>query len=157
MADHQRLRSVTGLVFLMLVVAFLATVLTGGEKAEPTPLGAAGKVSGGLARVNGIILLDGDGDGASESGSHPVRILLELTALEAEGLTFTASEYTVRGAGTGTLPLLAAAPEQAQLAPGQTLRTELVYELPDRSIELILEGPGGLLLSLGSDHHTGRP
>jgi hypothetical protein len=31
----------------------------------------------------------------------------------------------------------------------------MVFELPDKSIALVLKGPGGTRLSLGLSHHTG--
>lgn len=40
------------------------------------------------------------------------------------------------------------------IKPGYSLPATLVFEIPDKSIELVLVGPEPLRLGLGSDHHS---
>ncbi|MGX5359235.1 hypothetical protein [Kocuria sp. KH4] len=133
-------------------------VLTGDE-APSTPLGAVAPVPGGLARINGVLpegeTAPGPQDGAAEDGTHRVRVLLELTALEADGIDFAADDWTVERLGGGTSPVLRASTAEEALGQGDVLLTELVFEVPDRALELVLDGAGDARLSLGTDHHRG--
>jgi hypothetical protein len=31
----------------------------------------------------------------------------------------------------------------------------MVFEIPDRAVEMVLDGPGAARLSLGTEHHSG--
>ncbi|MBM7779952.1 hypothetical protein [Arthrobacter tumbae] len=156
----------------LLIPLLLVAALTGGllfvftvDKDEPaTMLGAAGAVDGGLARINGIIPLETDGWSAPVSvselerpvteGGHRVRVLLELTALEGQGVEFAAEDYVLDGLGTGTPGVLWSSPSSENVAQGGTINATLVFEIPNRALALVLEGPDGLRLSLGTEHHT---
>ncbi|MDN4611584.1 hypothetical protein [Arthrobacter burdickii] len=82
-----------------------------------------------------------------------MRILVELTAMEADGLSFDPSGYVVSALGEGTWAPVWFSPAPATAAQGQTIDATLVFELPDRAIDLTLELSGGPGLSLGEGHH----
>ncbi|MGQ1838807.1 hypothetical protein ACT4S2_10135 [Kocuria turfanensis] len=129
------------------------------DEVPSTPLGAVAPVSGGLARINGVLpvgeTVPGTGNRAAEDGTHRVRVLLELTALEPGGIGFRADDWTVERLGGGESPVLQASVAETSVRQGDVLLTELVFEVPDRALELTLEGAGDARLSLGSDHHRG--
>jgi hypothetical protein len=118
-----------------------------------------------VARINGVIPTEADGwmpAAASAAlanppgeGLHRVRVLLELTALEQSGLSFDPSDYSVSGLGAGKWKALWFSPPPPRAAQGQSINATLVYELPDRAIDLTIELPGGQELSLGAGHHRG--
>ncbi|RJT91314.1 hypothetical protein D6T64_02130 [Cryobacterium melibiosiphilum] len=121
-------------------------------------------MSGGIARINGVIPLETDGwlpDGASTvlaesagAGSHRVRIILELTALDPEGITYSADDFAITGLGSVESRLVWAYPEKAVVSQGEIMTATQVFEIPNQSIELLLQGADARL-ALGTEHHTG--
>jgi hypothetical protein len=91
----------------------------------------------------------------ADEGAHRVRILLELTAMEADGLSFDPSGYGVSALGNESWEPVWFSPAPARARQGQTVDVVLVFELPDQAIDLTLELPGGPGLSLGEGHHRG--
>ncbi len=140
-------------------------IVTNNVEEEPAALlGAADTVDGGLARINGILPLETDdwvppSDAAVletpvPEGAHRVRVLLELTALEEDGISFDASDYFIDGLGTGEPRALWASPSQHTAAQGETIDASLVFEIPNKALALVLSDDGATRLSLGTDHHT---
>ncbi len=135
------------------------------EEEPPTMLGASDTVVGGLARINGILPLESDGwepptngealDAPVTDGAHRVRVLLELTALEADGISFQASDYFVDGLGTGEPRVIWASPSEYKAEQGETIDATLVFEIPNKALALVLSDDGETRLSLGTEHHTG--
>ena len=82
-------------------------------------------------------------------------VLLELTAMDPEGLEFAADDYAVDRLGGLRAPVAWASPAEASMAQGERLQAELIFEVPDKALELTLEGAGGVRLSMGADHHSG--
>lgn len=127
-------------------------------------LGASGAVSGGIARINGVIPLENDGwlpDGPATiltepagAGTHRVRIILELTALEPEGLRYSADGFTITGLGSIESRQLWADPQSVLIPQGEVVTATQVYELPNQAIELLLRTDDARFL-LGTEHHTG--
>ncbi|WP_424346935.1 hypothetical protein [Kocuria sp. CH-021] len=159
-------RWVVPAVFLLGLLGVLGAAVLGQDEEPGAPLGAVATVPGGLARVNGVLpeepetgapaIGDGiTGDGAAEDGTHRVRVLLELTALEPDGVDFDAADWEVERLGGGSSRAVHASVPERALVQGEALRTELLFEVPDRALELTLEGPRGARLSLGTDHHRG--
>ncbi len=152
-------------VALLLVAGSLLYLGLSQDKTASVPLGASAAVTGGLARINGILPLEAseweeiggsqDTSPVPAEGAHQVRILLELTALDPGGVDFTASDYFIVGAGTDRFEPVWTPIPAASLAQGETFTAALVFELPDRAILLTLEGDNGVQLSLGTDHHSG--
>ncbi|WP_211880372.1 hypothetical protein [Pseudarthrobacter albicanus] len=153
-------------ILLLLVGSLVAGVMMRAPRTPPAPLGASARVDGGLARINGVIPADVDGwspDTASAAlakppgeGLHRVRVLVELTALEQGGLPYDPSSYSVSGLGAGTWKALWFSPAAAIAVQGKSINATLVFELPDRAIDLTLDLSGGPGLSLGAGHHRGR-
>ncbi|WP_143709866.1 hypothetical protein [Kocuria flava] len=125
------------------------------EDRPSTPLGAVAQVPGGLARVNGVLPEDEQAPGQADDGVHRVRVLLELTAVDPSGVAFRAEDWAVERLGARRTAALQAAPRQRTVDQGDVLRTELVFEVPDRAVEVVLVGADGTRLSLGADHHGG--
>lgn len=135
------------------------------EEEPPTMLGASDTVDGGIARINGILPLESDGweppadgealDAPVPDGAHRVRVLLELTALEPDGISFRASDYFVDGLGTGEPRVIWASPSEFTAEQGQTIDATLVFEIPNKALALVLSDDGATRLSLGTEHHTG--
>ena len=160
-----RMRLIVPLVLVLLVGAGLGAVLFRAERPAATMLGAAGTVEGGLVRINGILPLEADGWLPPEpapalgapvpDGAHRVRVLLELTALDTAGLDFEAGDYGVEYLGSGRQEALWVSADAADLRQGGTLVATMVFEIPDRAVEMVLDGPGSARLSLGTDHHSG--
>lgn len=152
-------------LFLLAVLGVLGGAVLGPGEEPGAPLGAVAPVPGGLARVNGVLPEDagggvsaGDGpagDASVEDDSHRVRVLLELTALEAGGVDFDAADWEVQRLGGGASRAVHATVQEQTVLQGGVLRTELLFEVPDRALELTLEGPRSARLSLGTDHHRG--
>ncbi|WP_104083894.1 hypothetical protein [Cryobacterium sp. Y11] len=150
-----------GALFLTAAVIVIAVPEV---QAEGTLLGASGTVSGGIARINGVIPLESDGwlpeepatvlTESAADGTHRVRIILELTALEAEGLEYSANDFTITGWGSVKSRLLWADPESALIAQGEVITTTQVFEIPNQAIDLIL-GTDAARFALGTGHHTG--
>ena len=133
-------------------------------KSEGTMLGASATVTGGNARINGVIPLEVDGwlpDGPATAltepagqGTHRVRIILELTALDPEGLTYRADEFRITGLGSVDSRQVWADPQSVTIAQGQVVIATQVYELPNQAIELLLRANTAQFV-LGTEHHTG--
>jgi len=129
-----------------------------------TPLGAVATVAGGMALIQGIIPLESDTWVAPTSapalakpiaeGGHRVRILLDLTAIEPGGIDFAAADYSIQEIVGFTASPLWTSHERHHVARGETLAVTMVFEIPNKSIRLELQGPGSARLSLGTDHHT---
>jgi hypothetical protein len=152
-------------VLLALVGALVASILMAAPRTPPAMLGASGTLDGGLARIHGVIPLEVDGWMPSTPSAaladppgkevHRVRILLELTAMEQDGLSFDPSQYTVSALGAGKWKPVWFSPAPARARQGESINATLVFELPDKAIDLALELPGGPGLSLGAGHHRG--
>ncbi|VXB76852.1 conserved exported hypothetical protein [Arthrobacter sp. 9AX] len=161
----KRTRILAPALLLTLAAALVASILMAPPRTPPALLGAAGNLDGGVARINGVIPLEADGWApptapavlASPPGAelHRVRILLELTAMEQDGLRFDPSHYAVSSLGGGKWEPVWFSPAPATARQGESISATLVYELPDRAIDLALELPGGPGLSLGAGHHRG--
>jgi hypothetical protein len=165
-ALFKRTRILVPAVLLALVGTLIGSVLMATPRKPPALLGASASLNGGLARIHGVIPVEGDGwtpptptvSLASPPGEelHRVRILMELTAMEQAGLTFNPAEYAVSALGTGTWKAIWFSPAPTTARQGERINATLVFELPDRAIDLTLELPGGSGLSLGAGHHRGE-
>jgi hypothetical protein len=154
---------VIGLAILWLAMAVLACVLLLTATKPSTPFGDTAVVPGGLARISAVIPLESDGWVAPNAGtlltspvqpgSHRVRILLELSAPDAAGLVFHAADYSLSGLGSRSTALWVDPAEQTAAAGASVVAT-LVFEIPNQAIALVLDGPHGARLSLGTAHHT---
>ncbi|HRO93956.1 hypothetical protein [Citricoccus sp.] len=80
--------------------------------------------------------------------------MLELTAVEPGGIDFVATDYSVQEIVGFTAGPLWASHERHRIARGETLPVTMVFEIPNKSIQLVLQGPGSARLGMGSDHHT---
>ncbi len=150
---------------MVLIGTGLAVYAELAARSEPiAPLGAAAAFEGGLARVNGVIPLENDGWLPSDApavlteppadGAHRIRILLELTAMDEDGIRFSADDYTILGLGSGRVGALWASPDVDEVQQGEVVDATLVFEIPNRAIALTLEGADGGRLALGVGHHT---
>jgi hypothetical protein len=152
-------------ILLAVVGILIASILTAAPRKPPAMLGASARLDGGLARIHGVIPLEADGwmpptpstALAAPPGDemHRVRIFLELTATEKDGLSFDPSRYAVSALGAGEWKTVWVSPAPAEAHQGESINATLVFELPDRAIDLTLELPGGPGLSLGAGHHRG--
>jgi hypothetical protein len=152
-------------ILLTLAGVLLASVLMAPPRKAPALLGASASLSGGLVRINGVIPADVDGWTPADAsaalanppgeGLHRVRVLLELTALQQGGLSYDPSDYSVSGLGTGEWKAVWFSPGPSIARQGESINATLVFELPDRAIDLTMELPGGSGLSLGAGHHRG--
>ena len=149
-----------GIIGLALAYLFLTA------RPEPSvPLGASAAIPGGMASIGEIMPVEDDGwepddnddalDGAPAAGSHRVRLLVRITALEPGGVPLDARDFSISGLGGVHFRPLWASPPAASLAQGQSIGATLIFEVPDRAIALVLDGPGNSRLSLGLSHHTG--
>lgn len=164
-ALHNRTKYLVPAVLLALVGALMLSILTAAPRTPPALLGASASHSGGLARIHGVIPMEVDGwlppapsaALADPPGKelHRVRILLEMTAMEQGGLSFDPSRYAVSSLGAGEWKPIWFSPAPATARQGESINATLVFELPDRAIDLTLEVPGGPGLSLGAGHHRG--
>ncbi|MCU1531254.1 MAG: hypothetical protein JWO49_825 [Arthrobacter sp.] len=156
------LMSLTLLCALGMALAYL--FLT--AKAAPSvPLGAAAFVPGGMAGISEIVPLEVDGwapprdqsplSGKPPEGTHRVRLVVRITALESEGVQLDARDFTVSGLGSFTAQPVWSSEANMVLRQGESLAATLVFELPDKAVALILEGPGDSRLSMGLAHHRG--
>lgn len=161
---RRRLRWVLPALFLVLVLAVLGRSVLQEDERPSVPLGAVTEVPGGLVRVNGVLPdeqpgapggpVPADLAGPLPAGLHRMRVLLELTALEPGGVEFVTQDWSVRRLGQRTSsPLWASTPE-GTLEQGESLQVALVFEVPDKAVELVLEGDGARL-ALGTGHHAG--
>ena len=161
----KRVKFLIPMLLLALVGTVVANVLMVAPRTPPTSLGGSVDVGGGLARILGVVPTETDGWMPPEASTafasppddelHRVRILVELTAMEESGLSFDPDEYAVSALGGGTWKAVWSAPAPAQARQGETIDAVLVFELPDRAIDLTLEVPGGAGLALGPGHHRG--
>jgi len=152
-----------GLGALFLAAAVIVVAIPE-DQPEGTLLGASGAVSGGIARINGVIPLDRDGWLPNEPGTvltestsaktHRVRIILELTALGAEGIVYSANDFTITGLGAVESRLLWSEPESAIIAQGEVVTATQVFEIPNQAIDLILSADTARF-ALGAGHHSG--
>ncbi|MGO4192153.1 hypothetical protein AB4Y67_10835 [Arthrobacter sp. YAF17] len=148
------------LIGLTLVYLFLTA------RPEPSvPLGASASIPGGMASIGEIVPVEDDGwepednddalDGAPAEGTHRVRLVVRITALEPGGLRLDTGDFSVSGLGREQFRPLWQAPAAADLQQGEAVAATLIFELPDKAVALVLDGPGGSRLSLGLSHHTG--
>lgn len=159
----RRRRQIPLLVAVITLVTAGVVVAIPDAKLEVTWLGASGTVSGGIARVNGVIPLESDNwlpedpsislNESASQGTHRVRIILELTALDPDGLRYRAGDYTVAGWGSAGSRLLWADPASAMIAQGEVVTVTQVFEIPDKAFELTLRADESLF-ALGTGHHT---
>ena len=165
---HRTLSQRRRKVLIPLAVAWLAmaaaacVLLLLGTKPS-TAFGDTAAIPGGLARISAVIPLESDGwvppstagrlDSPVQPGAHRVRILLDLTAVDAAGLSFDAADYSLSGVGSRAIALWGD-PSRQQAAAGASVLATLVFEVPDQAIALVLDGPQGARLSLGTEHHT---
>jgi hypothetical protein len=131
-----------------------------------TPLGAVATLEGGLGLIHGIIPLESStwvpptpAPGLAApiaEGCHRVRLLLELTAVAPEGLDFAAADYSVQEVAgfSFTAGPLWTSHESSHVPRGSTLAAAMVFEIPNKSLRLVLQGPGSVRLGMGTDHHT---
>ena len=149
-----------GIIALALAYLFLTA------RPEPgVPLGASAAIPGGMASIGGIMPVEDDGwepddnddalDGAPAQGSHRVRLLVRITALEPGGVRLNAQDFSISGLGRERFQPLWASIPRADLAQGESVGATLIFEVPDRAVALVLDGPGNSRLSLGLAHHTG--
>lgn len=129
------------------------------------PLGAAASIPGGMASIGGIVPLEiddwepsGDDDflvASPPEGIHRVRIIVQVTALAEDGVQLHAGDFTVTGLGSASVRPVWSSTTASELRQGESMVQTLVFEVPDRAIALVLEGPGDARLSLGLAHHSG--
>ncbi|MET1087472.1 MAG: hypothetical protein ABWY04_10175 [Arthrobacter sp.] len=164
-ATLRRARILVPAILLVLVGILVAGVMMTPPRNPPAMLGASASLNGGLARINGVIPVDVDAwtpavasatlANPPGEGLHRVRIMLELTAMQDGGLSYDPSVYSVSSLGAGTWKALWFSPGAAIARQGESINATLVFDLPDRAIDLTLELPGGPGLSLGAGHHPG--
>lgn len=133
---------------------------------EPSvPLGASAAIPGGMASIGEIVPVEDDGwepdgnddalNGAPAKGSHRVRLLVRITALEPDGVQLDTRDLSISGLGREQFRPIWESPSVADLEQGQSVGATLIFEVPDKAVALVLEGPGDCRLSLGLSHHTG--
>lgn len=165
-ARRRRHRWMPPALFLLAVLLVLTHGALSAEKEPSTMLGASGSVPGGLARLNGVMPyseyvalerreVPAELESDVPSGAHQVIVLLEVTAMEPGGVEFEADDYAVDRLGGRRSPVVWASPSEASLAQGESMQAELVFEVPDKALELTFEGAGDVRLSMGTDHHSG--
>jgi hypothetical protein len=165
-AAQRSRRWVVPAVFLLAILGALGWGALLPQEEPATMLGASGTVPGGHARLNGSMPYETflaqdprevppELEGDLPQGMHRALVLLELTAVDGEGLVFDADDYAVDKLGGLRAPVAWTSRTEALLERGETLQVELVFELPDKALEMTLEGPGDVRLSMGTDHHSG--
>ncbi len=80
---------------------------------------------------------------------------MNVTSLEADRMQLHAGDFTVSGLGSVEVRPLWSSPVATELRQGESVAANLVFEVPDKAIALVLEGPGQARLSLGLAHHNG--
>lgn len=149
-----------GIIGLALAYVFLTA------RPEPSvPLGASASIPGGMASIGEIMPVEDDGwepednddalDGAPAEGSHRVRLLVRITALEPDGVQLDTRAFRISGLGGELFRPLWESPPAADLKQGESVGATLIFEVPDKAVALVLDGPGNSRLSLGLSHHTG--
>lgn len=159
---QRRRKVVISLAMVWFVMAALAGVLLLTGTKPSTPFGETAAVPGGVARISAVIPLESDGwvppsaadrlAGPVQPGAHRVRLLLELTAVDAAGLAFNATDYSLSGVGSRATALWVD-PTPQKATAGTSVLATLVFEIPNQAIALVLDGPQGARLSLGTGHH----
>lgn len=150
---------------LSLIGLALAYLFVTAQPEPSVPLGASASVPGGMASISAIVPVEDDGwepednddalDGAPAEGTHRVRLVVRITALEPGGLRLDPGNFSISGLGREQFRPLWQSPAAADLKQGESIGATLVFELPDKAVALVLDGPGGSRLSLGLAHHTG--
>ncbi len=83
-----------------------------------------------------------------------MRVIMEVTAIDAGGVRFRPSEFTVEEiTGFGADPLWAST-AAGQVPQGESWQVTFVFEIPNKSIQLVLKGPQQIRMSLGTNHHS---
>ena len=164
-AELRGRRLLLPLALLWLIAAGTAWLLFMGAAVPSTALGATAGIPGGLARVNEVtsveqdVLLPGSPGTAlaapAAAGAHRVRVVVQMTALDAAGIDFDAADYAIEGLGVVHPEALWSSPASLFAAKGTTVQVTLVFEVPDRAVALVLVDGAGTRLSLGSGHHAG--
>jgi hypothetical protein len=131
-----------------------------------TPLGAVASLDGGLARIHGIIPLESSSwtppapvptlDSPIADGGHRVRVIMELTAIQASGVRFKSVEFSVEEIAGFRADPLWVSQDSGDVHLGENLQVTFIFEIPDKAIQLVLKGPGRLRLGLGTAHHSNR-
>ena len=139
--------------------------LSTAKSAPSVQLGAPAEIPGGIAMITGIVPLEVDGwqppspvailQQDALDGAHRVRVEVQFTALEPAGMRLDPARFIVDGLGSGQPVPLWSSPDATLVQIGESERATMVFELPDKAIALVLEGPNGGRLSLGKEHHTG--
>ena len=78
---------------------------------------------------------------ASSEGAHRVRVEVQFTAMDPGGLRLDPAGFIVDGLGSGRPGPLWSSPEAATLDAGESASATMVFELPNKAIALVLEGP----------------
>ena len=153
------------LAFLVIIGLALAYLFLTARPERSVPLGASAAVPGGMASIGEIMPVEDDGwepdgdddalDGAPAPGSHRVRLLVRITALEPGGVRLEGRNFSITGLGSDYFRPLWESPSVVDLKQGESVGATLIFEVPDKAIALVLEGPGNSRLSLGLSHHTG--
>lgn len=153
------------LAFLCILAIGLGYLFATAEAKPSVQLGAPGEIPGGIAMITGIVPVELDGwqppspvaslqQGVQE-GAHRVRIEVQFTAMEPGGLRLDPAGFIVDGLGSGRPGPLWSSPESTLVDEGESVSATMVFELPNKAIALVLEGPTGSRLSLGKEHHSG--
>jgi hypothetical protein len=132
--------------------------------APATPLGAVATVAGGMTLIQGIIPLESATwvpptpapslARPIADGGHRVRLLLDLTSTEPGGVDFASADYSVQEIVGFKAGPMWSSHESRHIVQGETLTVTMVFEIPNKSIQLVLQGPGSTRLGMGTDHHT---
>ena len=150
---------------LVIIGLALAYVFLTPRPDPSVPLGASASIPGGMASIGEIVPVENDGwepddnddalDGAPAAGTHRVRLLVRITALEPGGVRLDTRDFSISGLGGDHFRPLWESLAVAELAQGESIGATLIFELPDKAVALVLDGPGNSRLSLGLSHHTG--
>ena len=161
----RRRRMLLPLAFLVIIGLALACLFLTERPAPSVPLGAAASIPGGMAGIGEIMPVEDDGwepdgdddalDGAPAPGSHWVRVLVRITALEPGGVRLEGRNFSITGLGSDRYRPLWESPSVVDLKQSESAGATLIFEVPDKAVALVLEGPGNSRLSLGLSHHTG--
>ena len=160
----RRRRVLIPIAMLCLIGLALTYLFLAAPPESSVPLGASASIPGGMASIGEIVPVEDDGwepddnddalDGAPAEGSHRVRLLVQITALEPDGLRLDTGDFSISGLGREQFRPLWQSPSVADLDQGASVGATLIFEVPDRAVALVLDGPGGSRLSLGLSHHT---
>ena len=153
------------LAFLFILAIGLGYLFATAKAKPSVQLGAPAEVPGGIAMITGIVPVEVDGWQPSspvaalqqgvQEGAHRVRVEVQFTAMDPGGLRLDPAGFIVDGLGSGRPGPLWSSPEAATLDAGESASATMVFELPNKAIALVLEGPAGERLSLGKEHHAG--